>query len=835
MRYLVACVVLLLICSLQPFARVHPALAAPSLPISAAPDTTLGVQAFLETQPGPLKNYRENGQSAAAIIEGHSLYYGISPYLHLALLETVSSLLSDPNPPAEALRQPYGPGGPGGFSAHIEWASRELRAGFGPYDQAPTLSFADGEQVTITLKQSPEGVAVQRFLARGRTSTEWRQLTDRFGVVFEDYFDNQLPELVPTNPEGNALDAPTEGFLRCPWPMGVPVVHLAYFDHVYPTVDSGEDGNGTIVTYVGSADVQYNSHDGHDYVFPDNPVGTPILAAAPGIAYARTGRGNGIVIIHPGGYETIYWHLNHFAPKFRSVVDSAKGIWVEAGEILGTSGTSGFSYGTPHLHFEVRHYGRQVDPYGWYGEGTDPCERYAACANRGWLWHSDLYGFYDFTPPDQAAEDGGYQALSAPDRTPPVGTLSINPPDDLLFLAHFDGHTIQQVGKGEPVEDGAVTFDPGRYDRGLTLADTSGLTYPISGNLNLDAGTISTWAHIPETYPRSSINRHYLFAASANPEDSQRGYPGTLALRRDTSGPDGAPYWDFWSVPYESNQGEHHLRVPDTLYPGWHHLAITWDTAQGSKALYINGSRVAATRGITLPVNVGPLLQIGRFNQYGTQSGVMLDDLAIFGRVLDTSEIAAIAGATQPVLSTTTQITDTRVLLDTNARDEEGIIVAVQPGYNGTFGDPQPYHDTFTWDIPAIEGEYTLAVRYFDRASNRRVVTDTVTLDLPPQGVAHIVTSNDIGATLAISATDVQQPVEMQVSQSASFDQANWQPLRSHLFWIWRSTSEPSTSTTSPADLFVRFRDAGGQVSAPLSLRTSTRSPVYLPMVLGGE
>ncbi len=370
-------------------------------------DTTLGVQAFLDQQPGQLKRHSDSGRRAAVVIEGSCLDYGISPYLHLALLETVSHLLSDPNPRPGTLNHPYGSAGPFGFAAQIDWASRELRAGLGPYDQPPTLKFTDGVTITLTLDQAPEGVAVQRFLAIGHTSAEWYDLVTQFGQVFEDYFDNQLPEFAPSPPEDKPWDAPTSGFLQCPWPVGVRVVHLAYFDHAYPTVDAGSDGNEVVVTYVGPARVQYNSHDGHDYVFPDHPIGTPILAAAPGIAYARTHRGNGVVVLHPGGYETVYWHLNHFAPRLREVIDHSRGIWVDVGEVLGTSGTSGFTYGTPHLHFEVRYQGKQVDPYGWYGSGPDPCEKYAACEDRGWLWHRNLHGLYDFTPPEGVPDGTG--------------------------------------------------------------------------------------------------------------------------------------------------------------------------------------------------------------------------------------------------------------------------------------------------------------------------------------------------------------------------------------------------------------------------------------------
>lgn len=878
-RYGAAGIVLLLV-SLAVLVWGGAARAAPPLQQSNEGDTTFGVQTFLEDQPGVLKTFFDNGQAASAIIEGNSLYYGISPSLDLALLETVSHLLSDPAPADATLRQPYGPAGPQGFAAQVEWASRELRAGLGPYDTPPTLHFTDGTTFTLTLEQAPEGVAVQRFLAIGRTSTEWRRLVDRFALVFQDYFNNELLVFSPSFPTDATWDIPQTGFLQCPWPPGMPVVHLAYFDHTYPTVDTGPDGNRVVVTYAGVADVQYNTHDGHDYVFPANPIGSPILAAAPGLAYARTARGNGVVILHPNGYETVYWHLNHFAPRFRSIIDGSRGIWVEAGDILGTSGTSGFDYGTPHLHFEVRYRGKQVDPYGWHGPAPDPCEAYAACEDRGWLWHSDLYGLYDFTPPDHLSDRASPGTprtrlrVPSPDQTPPVGTLSINPPDDLLLLVHFDGHLLQEVGLGGPEEhqhQEAGAFAPGRYGQALDLSRSQSqdrprgsggsgeITFPISGNVRLDAGSISLWAKLPDHYPPNSINRHYLLAASANPQDSAGGYAGTFALRRNNLGPEHAPRWNFWTVPQgrgeeieeekeierRDSQHDDHLTAPDTLTPGWHHLAITWDRARGSKTLYFDGERVATTTGVTLPLDIGPVLHIGQFTYGGSQSGVLLDDLAVFGRVLADDEIAAIARATGPISTSTTIVTTRTLRLDTNASDRDGngkigLIVAMQPGINGTFAPPQPYSETLSLSLPpqATEQEYTVAVRYFDRASNRRVVTRTVLLDLPPRGDAAIVASDTVSATLVLTATDLHRPIEMQLSTSPDFAQAMWEPLQTQVFWQWpeqrqrerAGTGEGGRENAEGNRLWVRFRDGRGNLSEPKPVTEMFR--LHLPRVV---
>lgn len=351
------------------------------------------IQGFLERQPGPLKILVDDEKPVAQLLYGTTAYYGVSPRIMLALLEASNGLLSTASPPAESLVRPFGARGPLGFAEQLDWAARELQSGLGPYELAPTLSFTDGTTITLTLAQAPEGVAVQRFLAPGRTQAEWRQVVERFGAAFAFYFNNELPEVQASQPLASV------GFLRRPWAVGTRVTHLAYFDHAYPTVDTGKSGNGYVVDYRGRGNVQYDGHDGHDYYFPDKPIGTYIYAAADGIAYASTHRGNGVWIQHAGGYVTVYWHLDKFAKKFRGLVNTGKGVPVKAGDLLGSSGRSGFVKGNPHLHFEVRHNGRQVDPYGWYGTGTDPCLAYTNCAPSRWLWVPELAGEFDFTPP----------------------------------------------------------------------------------------------------------------------------------------------------------------------------------------------------------------------------------------------------------------------------------------------------------------------------------------------------------------------------------------------------------------------------------------------------
>lgn len=257
---------------------------------------------------------------------------------------------------------------------------------------------------------------------------------------------------------------------------------------------------------------------------------------------------------------------------------------------------------------------------------------------------------------------------------------------------------------------------------------------------------------------------------------------------------------------------------------------MSWDAAAGNKSLFLDGTRAAATSGITLPHDVGEALHLGRFPSGVYQSNLLFDDLAIYQRFFDTQDTASLVEAVQPVSSSTTLLTDTMLLLDTNAVDGDGAIVGVQTGLDGVFGDPQPYYDSFRWNLPPLEGQHTISVRYFDRASNRSEVSQTVTLHLPPRGDAQVYTSNEIGATLLITATDQHQPVMMQITQDEDWDTAEWEPLRSSTFRVWKPLLSLTKEEKAQRGFFVRFRDAEGTISPPLRVSVA-QSRLYIPII----
>jgi LysM repeat protein len=98
-------------------------------------------------------------------------------------------------------------------------------------------------------------------------------------------------------------------------------------------------------------------HYGLDVV---SRMGSPVKAARAGrVAHIETQLGNYgkfVILRHPGGYQTLYAHLDSF--------DVSVGQYVSQGQVIGRMGNTGRSTG-PHLHFSIIKNGAFVDPMAY--------------------------------------------------------------------------------------------------------------------------------------------------------------------------------------------------------------------------------------------------------------------------------------------------------------------------------------------------------------------------------------------------------------------------------------------------------------------------------------
>jgi murein DD-endopeptidase MepM/ murein hydrolase activator NlpD len=107
-------------------------------------------------------------------------------------------------------------------------------------------------------------------------------------------------------------------------------------------------------------------HAGMDFTAP---TGTDVYATGNGtvvfVYSSKRGLGNHIIINHGFGLTSIYAHLDGFNVR--------QGQKVERGDVIGFVGSTGMSV-APHLHYEVKLNGVNVDPVNYYFNDLTPEE-----------------------------------------------------------------------------------------------------------------------------------------------------------------------------------------------------------------------------------------------------------------------------------------------------------------------------------------------------------------------------------------------------------------------------------------------------------------------------
>jgi len=125
----------------------------------------------------------------------------------------------------------------------------------------------------------------------------------------------------------------------------------------------------------------YGSGDGGYHLGMDiaGSTGWNVRASAPGIVgYAGDGirgYGNVVIVIHPGGWLTMYAH--------NSMIYVVAGERVPAGAVLAELGSTGISRG-PHVHFEFMYNGQNCDPATLFRPGVRHLHRLAHIERQTW-------------------------------------------------------------------------------------------------------------------------------------------------------------------------------------------------------------------------------------------------------------------------------------------------------------------------------------------------------------------------------------------------------------------------------------------------------------------
>jgi murein DD-endopeptidase MepM/ murein hydrolase activator NlpD len=240
----------------------------------------------------------------------------------------------------------------------------------------PTPPEAHADPKQVAAKQL-EAFFLRRMLAEARPQSSGGVDGGFAGDTFKQMFDEAIADkMSAAGGVGMAKmfakqlgGAEETGKVANPMPAGspMPLTHAPAAAIPLPGHELGPESlgaprlqlpvNGTATSGYGMrTDPVHGTSQAHPGFDLAAKTGTPVAAAAGGTivhAGAAGTYGNLVTIRHDNGFETRYAHL--------SAVTVKVGDKVDAGQQVGNVGTTGYSTG-PHLHFEVRHDGKPLDP-----------------------------------------------------------------------------------------------------------------------------------------------------------------------------------------------------------------------------------------------------------------------------------------------------------------------------------------------------------------------------------------------------------------------------------------------------------------------------------------
>lgn len=196
-------------------------------------------------------------------------------------------------------------------------------------ESARTQAMSGNAQLVADAAQT--AAADQRAAALSATSTQIATESQRIAdAAARAAAEKKLGTLVTSSKKAVVIDAAT-------------LALLATIDQSSTWVSPVAPGSYTRSAVFGEYGVWSRYHTGVDLTAP---LGTPIVAAGPGVVVASDGggwAGTHVVIMHADGSRTLYAHMT------AKVVQP--GTVVKAGQLIGYVGMTGRAFGY-HLHFE---------------------------------------------------------------------------------------------------------------------------------------------------------------------------------------------------------------------------------------------------------------------------------------------------------------------------------------------------------------------------------------------------------------------------------------------------------------------------------------------------
>ncbi len=228
----------------------------------------------------------------------------------------------------------------------------------------------------------------------------------------------------------------------------------------------------------------------------------------------------------------------------------------------------------------------------------------------------------------------------------PPNTSSAAVPSGLVSWWPAEGSANDAAGANHGTLQGGVTFVPGEVGKAFCFDGVNSDVYvPAASNLNLGAGaglTLEAWIN-----PTSVTQAQALITWGDAPLPFGNGVSLSIASPMYNRGSRAHGPGCLVADIADTSLDDHIILTPtNTLLTNvWQHVAVTFDQANGTTALFVNGSMVVSTNFGSLTPQTEPDVWLGsdgaRVNGTFYYAGLM-DEVSLYNRALTLWEIQAI-------------------------------------------------------------------------------------------------------------------------------------------------------------------------------------------------
>lgn len=359
----ICCLIALASCAIQRPQDIAPTLNEPASASTGAANLILAqnleyapdlddfdVETFLGAKQSGLKEFSitidATPTPVASIIQAAARKHSINPRVLLVLLELKSGLVSAPSPSKLSTAAGYPLEKAADFSSQVDLLAGDLAEAYRAAsmgDLSPTVTFSDKVAHSLPETLNTASAAIWETLAQNSTRPKLeKSLSDPvtgFAAVYSAWFGDPFaaPAFIQTislPPAARLPFAGTKYYTSGPHTGG------------FCTQQDIASASGIDFARSGQAFEVLSIAEGQ-YLGKGEKTGSGLQA------------GKYVLLQHPGGAQTMYWHLSDFSPEIEAM---EPGQSIPRGFPIGWAGDSG-NQSAVHLHLELRTGANPTSPY----------------------------------------------------------------------------------------------------------------------------------------------------------------------------------------------------------------------------------------------------------------------------------------------------------------------------------------------------------------------------------------------------------------------------------------------------------------------------------------